>query len=232
VVRFGVDFAGLPDDGSYAQENAMIKLKFLLLFFIAMESAWAVTPATQPAGTITLYHSIVTADDNGIFVRGMAEVVAQASDRPIVIRLAGAENLQVQSSLEMTSAKINGDQVELSSPLPEDGVKLEFQYFCAWPADSAKPIILSLPTPLPIDTVMVSLSLAGLKFETQGLKKTHLESQEVYTAFDLIDGSTVAVLVYPPKPWWGVTAGRYVIGLCVLIIIVFSLLKIGRRRHG
>jgi hypothetical protein len=74
--------------------------------------------------------------------------------------------------------------------------------------------------------------MAGVNFETQGLKKTHLESQEVYTAFDLAaDNAVVAVRVYPPRPWWGVIWGRSIVGACVLIIIVFSLLKIGRRRH-
>lgn len=205
-------------------------IKFLMYLF-ALESIAAPWVAAKSAGTITLYHVIVAADDDGLIIQGMLEVMSNDPDQTIVLRFADAIDLQARAVPNTVPVKIDADQIQLRLTSADDPARLDFQYFRNWPENSSVPLILTLPPSLPVDTVMISLPIIGLKFETKGLKKTHLESQEVYTAFDLAADSDVAVRVYPPKPWYGLTVGRYIVMISAAILLIFLVIRVRRHRH-
>jgi hypothetical protein len=207
-------------------------INFLLFFIMAIEAVAATSPATQPTDTISLYHAIVTADDDGVLVQGIAEVLPDKVNHPINLKFESAADLQAQATPDTATIKIIDGAIEVRPASVDEPVKVEFQYFRPWPKDGKSPLTIELPSAVSIDTVMISLPIRGLKFETEGLKKTHLESQEVYTAFDLSPENEVLVQIYPPKTWWGQWATDFVILACTIIVVISFLLKLRRCRHG
>lgn len=203
-----------------------------MVFFLMTIQAGGAAPTTQPAEAISLYHVIVTADDDGVLVQGLAEVLPESANRAIHLGFPGAIDLQAQATPDTATVTISGETMEVQPVSVEDPVKIEFQYFRPWLADAKSPMVLGLPPGMAVDTVMISLPIRGLRFETKNLKKTHLESQEVYTAFDLSPDNQVSVLIYPPKVWWGGRAADYVILVSAGIVAIAFILKMRRRRHG
>jgi hypothetical protein len=204
-----------------------------LLVLLTLSAHPATTTTSQPATAIPFWHMIVTADDDGVMVRGLVELHNGPDSSPVELTFPNAVDLQAGVSPESVPIQFDGSLVKISPP-PNAHARLEFQYWLPWPdgEETAKPLTIGLAQNRPITTAMVSLPLQCVRFETRGLNKEQFETHEVYMGHDLGVQSDAAVLIYPPKPWWGRALTRFVLIASLGLMLIFIILKKWTRNHA